>query len=134
MQLYSDEDDATMTADPSPSLGYERTRIASERTLMAWVRTAVSLISFGFSIPKFLAYLAEIRPHDRTPAMSPRLIGALLIALGILGLVGGIAQHLQLIGRVAPAGRERDKLSVASFTAGLMAVVGLTALLSVVLP
>ena len=30
-----------------------RTRLAVERTLMAWVRTAVSLIGFGFAIVQF---------------------------------------------------------------------------------
>jgi hypothetical protein len=31
-------------------LALDRTRMASERTLMAWVRTALSMISFGFTI------------------------------------------------------------------------------------
>ena len=36
----------------------DRTRLAYERTLMAWVRTATSLISFGFTIYKFRRILA----------------------------------------------------------------------------
>ena len=31
-----------------------RTRLALERTVMAWLRTAVSLIGFGFAIVQFL--------------------------------------------------------------------------------
>ena len=43
--------------DSSTRLAVDRTRLAHERTLMAWVRTATSLISFGFTIYKFLALL-----------------------------------------------------------------------------
>lgn len=31
-----------------------RTRLSTERTLMSWVRTAVALIAFGFTIFQFL--------------------------------------------------------------------------------
>src|SRR5579863_1740796 len=38
-------------------LARERNREASERTLMAWIRTALSLIGFGFGIGKLETYL-----------------------------------------------------------------------------
>ncbi len=34
-------------------LARERSRQAADRTLMAWVRTALSLIGFGFGIAQF---------------------------------------------------------------------------------
>ena len=37
-------------------LARERNREAAERTLMAWIRTALSLIGFGFGIGKLDAY------------------------------------------------------------------------------
>jgi len=40
-------------------LALDRTRLAAERTLMAWVRTALSMISFGFTIYKFLQVLQQ---------------------------------------------------------------------------
>jgi inner membrane protein YidH len=40
-------------------LSLRRTFMAQERTLMAWIRTSVCLISFGFSIYKFFDYLAK---------------------------------------------------------------------------
>jgi inner membrane protein YidH len=41
------------TLDTGMKLAVERTRLAHERTTMAWGRTAASLISFGFTIYKF---------------------------------------------------------------------------------
>jgi uncharacterized membrane protein YidH (DUF202 family) len=37
-------------------LAKERNRAAAERTLMAWIRTALSLIGFGFGIGKLSAF------------------------------------------------------------------------------
>jgi len=39
--------------DDSTRLDFERTRASYEQTLMSWIRTATSLITFGFSIYKF---------------------------------------------------------------------------------
>ena len=51
-------------ADISTRLAHERTdaattriRMAAERTLMAWIRTSLSMISFGSTIFKFLEYV-----------------------------------------------------------------------------
>jgi len=38
-------------------LALVRTRFSSERSLMAWMRTSVSLFTLGFSITKFFDYL-----------------------------------------------------------------------------
>jgi putative membrane protein len=36
-------------------LAKERNRAAAERTLMVWIRTSLSLISFGFGIDRIIA-------------------------------------------------------------------------------
>ena len=73
--------------DPSVSnhFSWLRTRLALERTFMAWVRTAVSLIGFGFTITQFFARLRDmpttaVRPMGEE---APRDLGLTLIACGI---------------------------------------------------
>ena len=65
-----------------------RTRLAVERTILAWIRTAVSLIAFGFTIVQFFE-----RVHDMpgaSPAtfpQAPRYLGLALILAGIGSLI-----------------------------------------------
>jgi putative membrane protein len=43
-----------------PRSGTVTEHLANERTFLAWLRTAVSLISFGITINRFSLYLAEL--------------------------------------------------------------------------
>jgi len=49
-------------AEPSVSNNFAwlRTRMALERTLIAWVRTGIALIGFGFTIVQFFQRLQSI--------------------------------------------------------------------------
>jgi putative membrane protein len=40
-------------------LAVTRTTMAADRTLMAWTRTSLAMISFGFTVYKFMQYLRE---------------------------------------------------------------------------
>ena len=77
---------APSSGERSTELAVMRTMMASDRTLMAWVRTSTSLISFGFTIYKFFQYLRESRPARET-LIGPRGVGLILIALGVGALV-----------------------------------------------
>jgi uncharacterized membrane protein YidH (DUF202 family) len=48
-----------ISTDISTELARERTRQAADRTLMAWIRTSLSLIGFGFGIAKYRDILLE---------------------------------------------------------------------------
>jgi putative membrane protein len=84
-------------------LALERTRLAADRTLMGWIRTALSLISFGFTIFKFLEYTQEqgIKPLMRSHG-GPREVGLTLIGIGIFALVIACLQHWQFIKKLRP--------------------------------
>lgn len=136
MIIRSDESDAALEEEASPDastqLSIHRTQIASERTLMAWVRTAVSLIGFGFSIPKFFGYLEATEPVDVAGGLSPKFLGVALIGLGTLGLAGGIAEHLRLLQLITTSHSVRASLSTALFAAVVVALIGLLAFVSVI--
>ena len=71
-----------------------RTRLSVERTLMSWVRTAVSLIGFGFAIVQFFDRMQQmpgINPARFPDA--PRYLGLALIFCGVLGLVISISEY-----------------------------------------
>ena len=82
----------------SEQLAWLRTRMAAERTFMAWLRTAASMIGFGFTIVQFFGKLAQL---DTTqPALRPhasRTLGLLLVGGGVLGLAFALHQFRAVV-------------------------------------
>lgn len=72
-----------------------RSALALERTMMAWLRTAVSLIGFGFAIVQFFARIGQI-PEARAAYLprAPEYLGLALIACGVLALLVSIRQYI----------------------------------------
>jgi putative membrane protein len=79
--------------DVATDLSLDRTVLAHERTLMAWVRTSASLISFGFSIYKFFQYLAQSQGVTPYRLFGPQEFAAGMISLGMVTLVLATVQH-----------------------------------------
>jgi putative membrane protein len=65
-----------------------RTMMAADRTLMAWIRTSLSLLSFGFAIYKILQDLEESGKLLQ-PDNTPRNMGLFLGVMGTLAMVMG---------------------------------------------
>ena len=109
----------------STELAKERTREAADRTLMAWIRTCLSLIGFGFGIAKFRDILVEAGriPRAGEHIHSTLIFGLSFISLGIFGLLAAVVQHWRIlqhikfgefpIYRVPPSGNDNRDLIAA---------------------
>lgn len=114
-------------------LARERNREAADRTLMAWIRTALSLIGFGFGIGKLAAYMKAAGLHTSLDAHSSLIFGASFIVVGIFGLLAAIVQHARILKRLSRQDFAYDAMRPIAMTVAIMlmliGVFGLIAIL-----
>jgi putative membrane protein len=84
-----------------------RVLFAAERTLLAWNRTSLSLMAFGFVIERFGLFLRFVSREPGT-AVAPPLdrvsfwVGIGFIALGVLAAVMSIVQYRVALASLRP--------------------------------
>lgn len=75
-----------------------RTRMAADGVLMAWLRTAMTMIGFGFTIVLFFEQLKGLQGvRAGVHPGAPRFVGLALIATGTVALLVSAWQYLRLI-------------------------------------
>ena len=125
-------DHAGQTTDRNTQLALRRSFLAAERTLMAWIRTSISMIGFGFTLAKLFESLAASNVMIRGPAgkvWTAVGVGMVLVSLGTFALVVAVFDHYRELKYLRAAGLE-GRFSLTMAVASVLAILGVMALLS----
>jgi putative membrane protein len=75
--------------------------LAAERTLLAWIRTGLALMGFGFVVARFGLFLQQLQLAQHAPSAQPYgpslWFGITLIGVGVAVNVFSGWRHLRLI-------------------------------------
>jgi putative membrane protein len=103
--------------------------LAAERTFLAWIRTGLSLMGFGFVVARFGLFLQTLligQPNlpFRPVGISP-WFGTALIVLGVIVNLVSAWNHIRLVRELKHGGAVRNRpSSLAISVALLLAVLG----------
>jgi putative membrane protein len=118
-------DTATRLALQRTDLAIERTYWAAERTLMGWIRTALAMISFGFTLGKISQVLQDVTVKGplREHTLSVETVAYFLVVLGTAALVAAAVQYAARVHELRRQGLPRH-VSIAFVVSVVLSLVG----------
>ena len=85
-----------------------RDALAAERTFLAWIRTGLALMGFGFVVARFGLFLQQLQVIEQTPSPPAYGLslwfGTALMLLGVLVQLLSVWHHLRLMRELARGG------------------------------
>jgi putative membrane protein len=111
-----------------------RSRAAADRTLMAWIRTSLSLIGFGFGIPTIVRSIEETHlGHNLNPVRFSVIVGLAFIGTGTLGMALGLREHRRLLKQIESDRYTYETSHSAEIVGVALLVIGLVSFIGVVI-
>jgi putative membrane protein len=108
-----------------------RVYMAAERTFLAWLRTGIACMGFGFVVARFGLFLREMAAVNNVATAQPGHglslpVGIALIVMGIVvNIVAAILHHRCIKALDRGQFRQAYRPGFAYLVAGLLAVIGL---------
>ena len=125
--------------DPKKSLIHEDPRVplAAERTFLAWIRTGLALMGFGFVVARFGLFLREWSAVQNIDLHSGHRVslwlGITLVGLGVFLNLAALARYRSYLKQLALGIIPEAKPHLETFVAVTLALTGVAAVLYLIL-
>ena len=112
-----------------PKIDRQREHQANERTFLAWLRTSIALIGFGFAIARFGLFLRELQSSVTGQAVpthsviSSQTIGIGLVIIGIVLIALSAWRYNRVLEQIE-RGDYRPSRLIILVTAGIVMIIG----------
>lgn len=101
-----------------------RVFFAAERTLLAWLRTGLTIIALGFVVSRFGLFIRLLAAQSQksVPAHSslPAILGTTFVIVGTLAIFAAAIQHKQFVATLRQADLPRSYSTVFAISLSLL--------------
>lgn len=112
-----------------PEIDRQREHQANERTFLAWLRTAIALIGFGFAIARFGIFLNQLQiAVTQKPVLPNRTLfssenlGVSLVIVGIFTIALAAWRYNRVFGQIESGNYRPNRLTIWILAVVMMAL------------
>lgn len=109
-----------------PKIDRQREHQANERTFLAWLRTSIALIGFGFALARFGVFLRQIhftltqQDFQADPILNSENLGISLVIVGLLTIALAAWRYNQVLQQIERGDYRPSRLMIWIVTAVVM--------------